>query len=86
MKNGSEPQEPRDLDDVEMGPPISELAEIGVPTSRGFFGRVRNSIDRRQLGSDLTDLSWNGVLSVMLEFVDLAVQMITGPGTTDKRR
>lgn len=72
--------------EVEMGSPIGELADIRVPASSGFFGKVRGSIDRRRLGSELTDLSWNGVLSVMLEFIDLAVQMVTGSGTQDKRR
>ena len=78
-----QPQEPTD---AEMGLPIGELADIREPASTGFFGRVRGSIERRQLGSDLTDLSWNGLLSVMLEFIDLAVQMVSGSGTTDKRR
>lgn len=70
----------------EMGVPIGELAEIAEPTSAGFLGRIRGSIDRRRLGSELTDLSWNGVLSVMLEFVDMAVNLLTGSATTEKRR
>lgn len=72
--------------ETEMGSPLGELADLREPASSGFFGRVRGSIDRRRLGSELTDLSWNGVISVMLEFVDLAVQLVTGAGTTDKRR
>jgi len=86
LSHDSDPQGPQEITEEEMGSPIGELAEIGEPTSSGFFGRVRNSIDRRRLGSDLTDLSWNGVLSVMLEFVDLAVQLVSGPGTKEKRR
>lgn len=74
-------QEPSE---AEMGLPIGELAQIREPASPGFFGKVRGSIERRRLGSELADLSWNGVLSVMLEFVDLAVQLVTG--TQDKRR
>jgi len=86
MRDDSDAQHPPELDDDDMGSPIGELVEIGEPTSSGFFGRVRNSIDRRRLSSELTDLSWNGVLSVMLEFVDMAVQLVTGTGTTKKRR
>lgn len=86
MRQDSDPEPPPEITEEEMGLPVGELAEIGEPTSAGFFGRVRNSIDRRRLGSELTDLSWNGVLAVMLEFVDLAVQLVTGPGTKEKRR
>ena len=83
MRDGRQPPEPTD---EEMGMPIGELADIGQPASSGFLGRIRGSIDRRRLGSELTDLSWNGVLSVMLEFVDMAVQLLTGSGSTDQRR
>ena len=86
MNDESDKRHPPELSDAEMGSPIGELADIGEPTSLGFFGRICNSIDRRRLGSDLTELSWNGVLSVMLEFIDMAVQLVTGTGTTKKRR
>lgn len=86
MRDDTDGRQPLELDIDDMGTPIGELVDIGEPTSSGFFGRVRNSIDRRRLGADLTDLSWNGVLQVMLEFVDMAVQLVTGPGTREKRR
>jgi hypothetical protein len=86
MNDEPDARHPPEPSDAEMGSPIGELADIGEPTSLGFFGRVRNSIDRRRLGSDLSELSWNGVISVMLEFVDMAVQLVTGTGTTKKRR
>lgn len=79
-------QLPPEPTEEEMGSPIGELADIRVPASTGFFGRVRGSIERRRLGSDLTDLSWNGLISVVLEFIDLAAQMIAGPGDKGKRR
>ncbi len=77
---------PQDPAEPEMGAPIGELAELREPASAGFFGRIRGSIDRRRLGSELTDLSWQGLLTVLLEFVDLAMQMVTGSGDQDKRR
>lgn len=86
MTDDSGQQEARDLSEEEMGSPLAELSEIAEPPSGGFFGRVRNSIDRRRLGSELTDLGWNGVVSVILEFVDMVVQLVTGTGTKEPRR
>lgn len=77
---------PPEPTEEEMGSPIGELSDIRVPASTGFFGRVRGSIERRRLGSELTDLSWNGLISVVLEFIDLTAQMIAGPGDKGKRR
>ena len=78
MNEDFDPRDAAEPSEEEMGAPLGELAEIAEPPSGGFFGKVRNSIDRRRLGSELTDMSWNGVLSVMLEFVDMAVQLVTG--------
>lgn len=86
MTDDPEERDPPELTDAEMGSPLGELVDIREPASENFFGKVRSSIERRRLSSELTDLSWNGVLSVLFEFVDLAVQLIAGTGTTDKRR
>ena len=75
-----------DLSEKEMGAPISELADLRVSPDGGFFGRVRDSIDRRRLGSELTDLGWNGVLAVVVQFLDFALQIVTGSDAENKRR
>ncbi len=75
-----------DLSETEMGAPIRELADLHVSPDSGFFGRIRGSIERRRLGSELTDLGWNGVLAVMVQFLDFAIQIITGSDTENKRR
>ncbi|MGB5173724.1 MAG: hypothetical protein WBQ30_03175 [Thermoanaerobaculia bacterium] len=75
-----------DLSETEMGAPIRELADLRVSPDSGFVGRIRSSIDRRRLGSELTDLGWNGVLAVMVQFLDFAIQIITGSETENKRR
>ncbi|MGB5295355.1 MAG: hypothetical protein WBP34_10420 [Thermoanaerobaculia bacterium] len=74
------------MSETEMGAPIRELADLRVSPDSGFFGRIRSSIDRRRLGSELTDLGWNGVLAVMVQFLDFAIQIIIGSETENKRR
>jgi hypothetical protein len=86
MSGEHDPMSGAEQTEEEMGAPLAELAEIAEPTSKGFFGRVRNSIDRRRLGSELADMSWFGVLSVFFEFLDMTVQMVTGGGKDEQRR
>lgn len=74
------------VSETEMGAPISELADLRVPPDSGFFGRIRSSIERRRLGSELTDLGWNGVLAVLIQFLDFAIQIFTGSEAENKRR
>ena len=61
------------------------LARVLAP---GAWKRLRVDTPLLNLLSHplLTLVVWNGVLSVMLEFVDMAVQLVTGTGTTEKRR
>ena len=77
---------PPEISDHEMGAPIAELADLRVKPGGGFFGRIRGSIERRRLGSELTDLGWHGLLAVVIEFLDLAMQVVTGSETEKKRR
>ena len=67
--------------DLDLGEPIHELAElVEVPTA-GFAGRVRNSILRRGLTSDLMDYAWTGPLRVFWEYLEMLFGILGGHTT-----
>ncbi len=66
--------------------PIVELADLREQPSPGFLARIRGSIDRRRLGSDLAELGWKGLVAVLVEFIDFALQLVGGRPTDNKRR
>ena len=53
-------------DDIDTGQPIAQLASLREEPQIGFFGRIRRSIERRQLGSDMAELSVSGLAAVFL--------------------
>jgi len=57
----------RDIEDL--GEPILELRELEEAPSAGFLGRLRASLRRRELGSQLVSLGWSGLGAVVLEFM-----------------
>ena len=63
--------EPGPEGDLGLGEPIHELAELVETPTAGFAGRVRNSILRRGLTSDLVDYAWTGPLRVFWEYVEM---------------
>jgi hypothetical protein len=58
-----------DLDDL--GAPIEELRDLAAIPSPGFFNRIRGSLRRRSLGSQLASLGWSGVGTVVFEFMQM---------------
>lgn len=73
------------LDDL--GDPIEELAEYTVTPSAGFLGRLRNTLRRRDLGSQVATLSWTGLGTVVLEFFRMIFSIVEpddhGEGESD---
>ena len=55
-------------DDTDLGEPIEELRLLEELPSVSFVARLRNSLQRRALGSQMVTLSWTGLATVMLEF------------------
>jgi hypothetical protein len=45
--------------DDDPGEPIGVLAELRLPPSRNFLGKVRARIHRRALASNLVDMAWS---------------------------
>lgn len=58
-----------EIDLNDLGDPIDELRDLGEDPAPGFLGRLRNTLRRRDLSSQLVTLSWNGLGAVLLEFL-----------------
>lgn len=84
MNDDTDQRASGDLSESDMGLPIAELGDLRESPSHGFFGRIRNTIDRRRLGSDLSELGWSGLLVVFLQYVDVAYQSIGGKGRQER--
>ena len=64
-------------DAIDTGEPIELLRAVAVAPRPGFMGRIRASIQRRTLGSQLADLSWKAVTAVILEYLSLVFGLFT---------
>lgn len=72
--------------DLELGEPIHELAElVEIPTA-GFANRVRNSILRRGLTSDLMDYAWTGPLRVFWEYLEMLFGLFSGHASGKEKK
>lgn len=54
---------------IDTGTPIEALRDIQVETQPGFFGRLRNKIDRRLTTRDFVAFSWDAPREVIVEFI-----------------
>ena len=71
---------------VDEGAPVEELATLFEVPPEGLHQRVRSSIHRRLLASDVADLSVRQVLEVFLEFVKMMFETIGGGRTQREDR
>ena len=71
------------MPDENLGEPIRSLSELREPAPSGLIGRVRSSIQRRQLAADVADLSLLGPIRVFLEYLRALVEGILGVRATD---
>lgn len=60
--------------------PIPELAEYAEPASPDLMRRVRNSVMRRGMASDLADYAWFAPLRILLEYLGVALTLLGGGG------
>lgn len=61
---------------IDTGEPIELLRAVAVAPRPGFMGRIRGSIQRRTLGSQLADLSWKAITTVIMEYLSLAFGLL----------
>jgi hypothetical protein len=73
---------PPDAADIDVGPPVHELASLTEVPGRGFFERIRRSVERRKLSSQMTEMSLTGIVTVFLEFLGALFGMIAEVGAT----
>ena len=78
MSNSNDEEDLESREDVDPGEPLALLAELQEEPARGFFGRIRNRIERRRLGSHVIELAWQATVVVFLELVDLLFQLFKG--------
>lgn len=64
------------MNESDTGEPIRQLAGLRESPQPGFKGRVRSSIERRRLTSDLTELSWQGLQLLLLEYIELPFRLL----------
>ncbi len=70
--------------DVDPGEPIEALAGLARSPEAGFMGGLRRAIHRRVLVSQAAEMSWNGVLVVLFEYLD-ALFEIFKPADSNRR-
>ena len=75
-----------DLEDVDPGQPLSLLADLGEAPRPNFFGRVWDSIERRQLGGDFVELIWHIPFVVLRELLHVVTQLLGPAGKGEEGR
>ena len=76
-------------EDIDTGDPIRLLAELEEPTSTRFMAALHRRIQRRMLASDVTRLSWNGPVLIVIEFLNMVFGLLGGSqpeGSTQPER
>jgi len=71
-------------EDIDTGAPVEVLATLAQTPTGGFLGGVRRAIHRRILVSQAADLSWNGPLLVLLEYLRALFEILKPADTKEK--
>ncbi|MBN1569116.1 MAG: hypothetical protein JXA73_14800 [Acidobacteria bacterium] len=69
------------LDDTEE--PLTELAQLDLEASAGFWMRVRNKIERRVATAQVMSFTWNLPKLIFLEFLEIAFSIF--PPAKDRK-
>jgi len=73
-----------DEGEIDLGKPVAELATLTEEPSPGFFGRIWRSVERRRLGSDVTEMSLTGLVMVFLEYLGAIFGLVEETGRKDQ--
>lgn len=71
-------------EDGELGAPVEALSRLDQAPSEAFLGRVRGSIRRRQLAGEAAELTWTGLSSVLLEYLELVFSALGPPAGRER--
>lgn len=72
--------------DEDLGAPIAELAAPTETPGAGFMSRIRGSIDRRELTSQIVDYSIWGFFKTFLDYLLLGLSALTRDDGEKKER
>lgn len=62
--------------DDDAGEPVSILGDLGPRPSAAFFGRLRNSIERRVLGKQVLEMTFLSLTLVAFEYLDILANAV----------
>lgn len=71
-----DPKRPDAGDDVDPGPPITELRDLERSPSSGFRSRVRRAIERRSVTSQFLSVTWHLPWVILLEFLSMIFEVL----------
>ena len=63
-------------EDIDTGEPIQALREFEEPAGATFMGSLHRRIQRRMLASDVTRLTWNGPILIVIEFLNMVFGLV----------
>ena len=63
-------------EDVDPGAPIALLADLREPPRVGFFERIWNSVERRQLGGSFVELVWHVPFVLLKELLNAVSELL----------
>ena len=64
---------------VDTGEPIAELADVAEDPAPGFVNRLWGRIERRRLGGELADLTWQGLVAIVVEYLGVVFDLLRVP-------
>lgn len=73
-------------DDVDPGEPLTLLADLGVEPRVGFFDRIWNNIERRELGGSFVELVWHIPFVVLREVLTVLGELLGQAGRGEGER
>ena len=77
----ADPESPEPVDeDVDPGEPLTLLADLGEEPRVGFFDRVWNGIERRELGGSFVELVWHIPYVVLREVLAVLGELLGQAG------
>lgn len=73
-RDGSVPED----EDIELGPPLSDLFDLEIETGDEFLRGVRRRIDRREMAATAVDLSVISAGQVLWTYLEMFLETIFG--------
>ena len=76
--DATNPGADRPPDEDDLGPPVVELRDVSWPLGDRFPEKVHRRIERRLLSGELLELFWTAPAMMVLEFLRLPFDLLSG--------